>query len=89
MTISLPPEIEGPLSEHARQRGTTPESLALETLRTAFATTTSPSSPEDRTLYDRLAPYVGAVSGSGEASSENCGEHFTDYLVEKRRRGHL
>ena len=31
-TITLPPEIAGPLSDEARRRGTTPEVLALETL---------------------------------------------------------
>ncbi len=34
--ISLPPEIEGPLAEHARRQGTTPEMLAIESLRKMF-----------------------------------------------------
>ena len=36
MIISLPPEIEGPLTEEAQRRGTTPESLVLDSLRTLF-----------------------------------------------------
>jgi hypothetical protein len=35
-TITLPADIEGPLTEEARRRGTTPEGLALETLRLRF-----------------------------------------------------
>lgn len=90
MTITLPPEIEAPLSEQARQYGTTPESLAVETLRKAFATQKiEEPQAHERTLYDRLSPYIGAVEGTGESFSENCGERFTDYLVEKKQRGHL
>jgi hypothetical protein len=90
MTISLPPEIEGPLSAQARRCGTTPESLALETLRKAFAVRdTDESAAQERTMYDRLASYIGVAEGTGESASANCGELFTDYLVEKKRRGHL
>jgi hypothetical protein len=90
MTITLPPEIEGALSEQAKIQGTTPESLAVETLRKALLTSGEPRTPAaDRSLYDRLAPYIGAVQGTGESFSENCGERFTDYLLEKKQRGHL
>ncbi len=36
-TITLPADIEGPLAEEARRRGTTPERLALDALRLRFA----------------------------------------------------
>lgn len=36
MTISLTPELEAALARHARQQGTTPEALAIETLREKF-----------------------------------------------------
>jgi hypothetical protein len=88
MTITLPPEIEAPLAEQARQRGTTPESLAVETLRQAFQKPAE-EPPPGGTLYDALKDYSGVVEGTGESFSENCGERFTDYLVEKKRRGHL
>ena len=85
-TITLPPEIEAPLADAARKKGMTPESLAVETLRQHF----SPSDPDQtETLYDYLAGYIGAVEGTGEALSENCGEKFTDWLVEKRKAGRL
>jgi hypothetical protein len=85
-TITLLPEIEAPLADAARKRGMTPESLAVETLRQNF-----PPSEPDRatTLYDYLAGYIGAVEGTGESLSENCGEKFTDWLVEKRKAGRL
>lgn len=90
MTITLPPEIEGPLAEQARLRGTTPESLVVETLRKAFvAAEAEQASPQEGTLYDRLVGYIGTVEGTGETNSQNCGERFTEYLLEKKRRGHL
>lgn len=90
MNITLPPEIEGPLAEQARQCGTTPESLAVETLRRAFVPPGAEEPPaSERTLHDRLVSYIGAIEGTGENLSENCGDQFTDYLVEKKQRGHL
>ena len=89
-TITLPPEIEMPLSEAARKQGTTTEQLALETLRKSFVPQRNgvPYQPGE-TLYDSLKEYIGAVAGSGEAFSENCGERFTDGLVEKKKAGRL
>ena len=86
-TITLPPEIEASLSDAARQQGTTPEALAVETLRKSFAPKQNGIPPKPgETLYDFIKDYIGAVEGSGEPLSENCGEHFTDYLVEKHRK---
>lgn len=44
---------------------------------------------QPKTLADFLGSYIGAVNGSGENISENCGEKFTDYLIEKHKQGHL
>ncbi len=88
-TITLPPEIAGPLTEEARRRGTTPELLALDTLRLRFVP--SPTQPtEDNpesTLADFLTGYVGLVEGSSEALSERCGERFAEGLpgIESRQ----
>jgi hypothetical protein len=90
MTITLPPEIEGPLAEQARLHGTTPEALAVETLRSAFVAAQGSAAPvQGESLYDHLKDYIGVVSGSGESFSENCGEKFMEGLLEKKRRGHL
>ena len=80
ITISLPPDIEGPLIEEAQRRGTTPELLVLDSLRTLFVPTPDSDEPtgEDATLSDFLAGYIGTVEGSREAFSDNCGPHFAE-----------
>jgi hypothetical protein len=89
-TITLPPEIEAPLADAARKKGTTPQLLAVETLRQRFPPSETPVGPdESQTLYDFLAGDIGVVEGFGEALSENCGERFTDWLVEKHKAGRL
>jgi hypothetical protein len=70
--ITLLPEIEGPPAEEARKRGTTPELLAVDSLRQIFVT-----------LFDFLAGYIGTVNGTVEALSENCGQRFAQGLIEK------
>jgi hypothetical protein len=73
-TITLPPEIEGPLAEEARKQGTTPELLAVGCLRKLFTPSPTVEKPaEAKTLFDFLSGYIGTVSGTTEALSENCG----------------
>jgi hypothetical protein len=88
-TITLPPEIAGPLTDEARRRGTTPELLALDTLRQRFAHESSlpPGNVPESTLADFLTGYVGLVEGSSEALSERCGERFAEGLpgIESRQ----
>ncbi len=89
-TITLPPEVEGPLTEEARKKGTTPELLAIDCLRKLF--TPSPAigaSAKGESLFEFLSGYVGTVNGSTEALSEDCGQHFAQGLVEKQQRGHM
>lgn len=89
VTIALPYDIEEPLSEEARKRGLTPEQLALETLRATFKLSSEGEGREPGTLFDFLAGYIGTIEGSPERLSEDCGQRFTDGLLEKQRRGHL
>ena len=91
ITISLPPDIEGPLIEEAQRRGTTPELLVLDSLRTLFVPTPASEEPtgENATLSDFLAGYIGTVEGSREAFSDNCGQRFAEGLAEKQQRGRL
>ena len=87
-TITLPPEIEGPLREEARRRGTSPELLAIDALRLRFATPAMAGAdiqPEP-TLADFLEGYVGVVEGTTEALSEHCGERFAAGLAENESR---
>lgn len=84
-TITLPADIEGPLAEEARRRGTTPELLALDALRARFTPPVGSLSEEAprANLGDFLAGYVGLVEGSTEPLSERCGERFAQGLVEE------
>ncbi len=89
-TITLPPEVEGPLAEEARKNGTTPELLAVDCLRKLFTSSPTTRTPaEGETLFDFLSGYAGTVSGTTEALSENCGQRFAQGLVEKQQRGHV
>ena len=78
MTISLPPDIEDALAEEAQRLGTTPELLALHSLRKLFVSTpdTDSSTSKAMSLYDFLADYIGTVEGSTEAFSVDCGRRF-------------
>lgn len=89
-TINLPPEVEGPLAEEARKQGITPERLAVDCLRKLFTPSPVVGKPgEGESLFDFLSGYVGTVSGTTEALSENCGQRFAQGLVEKQQRGHV
>ena len=89
-TITLPPDVEGLLIEEARRRGTTAELLAIDALRTLFASLSTEGPPAaGATLFDFLADCIGTVSGTTEALSENCGQRFAQGLREKQQRGRL
>ena len=61
-TITLPPDIETPLAGQARALGTTPEELALRSLRTLFSGQTAPhESAEGDSLFEFL-PGTPALS---------------------------
>lgn len=88
-TITLPPDIEKSLAEQARERGTTPELLAINSLRAIFAPPVPHDGHEGDTLYDFLLGYVGTIDGTTEALSEHTGQRFTEGLVDKQRQGRL
>lgn len=89
-TITLPPEVEGPLAEEAQRQGTTPELLAIGCLRKLFASHLTEGQPaEGDTLSDFLAGYVGTVNGATDPLSEDCGRRFVQGLVEKQPPGRL
>jgi hypothetical protein len=91
ITISLPPDLEGPLTEEAQRRGTTPELLVLDSLRMLFVPTPASEEPtgEDATLSDFVAGHIGTVEGTREAFSDNCGQRVAEGLAEKHQRGRL
>ena len=87
ITITLPLEIEGQLLKEARQQGITPEPLALDYLRERF-TSEKKQEPGNKgaSLFDFLSDHVGVIDGTTEALSENCGQRFSDGLLEQRAR---
>jgi len=88
--ITLPPEVEGPLTEEARRKGTTPELLAVDCLRKQFLSpTTTATAVAGDSLFDFLAGFAGTVEGSAEPLSEDCGQRFAEGLVEKQKRGRV
>jgi hypothetical protein len=100
MEITLPPEIERALKEQARQRGTTPEQLALDTLRQEFvsATPNGAESPAPVEGYANLAEFLdgfigvihsGEVVPGGARMSEATADTFAAALLEKRKQGRL
>jgi hypothetical protein len=85
-TITLPPDIEGPLAEAARQRGMTTERFALDALRRFCAPLPSiEGAPNGGTLFDFLVGYIGTVDGTAEALSENTGRRFAEGLARKHQ----
>lgn len=91
-TITLPDDLDAPLAEQANKKGTTPELLAGDILRQVLA----PPPPQENgnesggSLYDLLQDVIGSVSSGGrETMYVDCGEKFTDGLVEKKSQGRL
>ena len=95
MNITVPTDIEHALVDQARKMETTPERLALDSLRSRFVLSSSETAPaEEDTLADFLSDFIGVLHSSehvpgGANLSEASGKKFADSLVKKRNRGHL
>jgi hypothetical protein len=92
MIIQLTPDIEEALAEEARNLGTTPEQLALDSLRERFVGREAPPSParEPETLADFLCGHLGVLHSSehvsgGARMSEASGKKFTAGLLAQRQ----
>jgi len=90
--ITLTPDIEGALAEEARRQGTTPELLALATLRERFVSPRANEAAAEAhgTLADYLADHIGVLSSAehvpgGAAMSEKCGRVQKANLVRRER----
>ena len=96
LTLTLTPDIEQALTEEAGDRGTTPEILALDSLRQRFVGRRVRES-SDRgagSLAELLDGHLGVLRSSekvpgGARMSEDSGKRFAAGMVEKRRRGRL
>jgi hypothetical protein len=98
MEITLPPEIEEALKKQAGQQGTTPEQLALETLRRQFLAQGESAKPVEGqgkgNLADFLSSFIGVLHSSdfvpgGAKMSESTADTFAAALAEKRKQGRL
>lgn len=98
MELTLTPDVENALSTQALLQQSTPEQLALDTLREVFVV----NSPEQEVapatqpvpLLDFLKEFVGVLRSSEmknkqTVTSENTGKAFTQILTEKRNQGQL
>jgi hypothetical protein len=99
MKITVPPDLERALAARAHQIGTTPERLALDSLRECFPPSESEETDEgsgktQQTLADLLHGYVGILHSNeyvpgGAAMSEDTGKKFAAGLLKKRKSGRL
>ena len=96
MDISVPLEIERVLVEEARRLGTTPELLAVDSLRERFmlSGTEESSIPGQGTLADFLQDHIGVLHSSefiagGARMSEESGKKFAAGMLKKRQQGRL
>jgi len=71
MEITLTDEIEKALVAEAKERGTTPEQLAIESLRREFVHPVQGNNPaeEQGTLADYLSDCIGTLHSSEHARS--------------------
>ena len=87
LMLELSPETEARLRRKAERAG---QSLPDYLLAVAEAEEDEegPDATEG-SAADLFAGRIGRIKGSTEAYSQNCGERFTEYVVEKRKAGNL
>ena len=88
MVITLTPDLEKALAERARKLGTTPETLALDSLRERFAPTPLPKL--QGTMADFLKDFIGVLNSSefvkgGAQMSVDTGKKFSAIVYKKHR----
>ena len=92
MNITLTPDIEQALVDEARRLGTTPEALALDSLRARFVVETSPHVSDDsQTMAEFLEGFIGVIDSEdvtpgGARMSERAHEKFAAGLQERGRK---
>lgn len=96
MDIAVPSELEHVLIAEAQRLGTTPESLAVDSLRERFASSTlSEVSPTNQaTLADFLGEAIGSLHSSeivpgGAQMSAGSGKKFAAGMLKKRQQRRL
>lgn len=93
MTIPMTPELRQALGRAAKEQGTTPETVAYQTLRERLvADDPQTGAIGPRTLADRLAPYIGVLdSGETTPGGARMSKRRADYgkmLLQRHREGY-
>lgn len=87
-SLDLPDPVFDALQQAASASGTTPVGWIVAHLPEPQAN--AEPKKEAKTLADLFEGHIGGVhSGGKERLSENTGEKFTEYLLQKRREGRL
>jgi hypothetical protein len=85
-SLDLPDPVFDALQQAASASGTTP----VGWIAAHLPQSQPESKKEAKTLLDLFEGHVGGVSSGGkDRISENTGEKFTEYLLQKRREGRL
>jgi hypothetical protein len=92
MPIPVTPELHQALGRAAEEQGTTPETVAFETLQERFVSEEQAGSGS-RTLADRLARYIGVLDSGemtpgGARMSERTGSEYGKLLLKRHREGY-
>jgi hypothetical protein len=99
ITITLPPDLERAVAEHAKRQGTTPDLWALDKLnKTVQAESvvepTSEPASGGGSMLDFFSGYAGVVDSSefvpgGAQMSQDTGRKFAEGMLKKRPEGKL
>jgi hypothetical protein len=86
-SLEIPDPIFDALEQAASATGTTPVGWIAAHLPSNAKTS---AGNEAKSLADLLEGHIGTInSGGNEALSQNTGDRFTEYVVQKRREGRL
>ncbi len=87
LVLELSPETEARLQRKAERAG---QSLPDYLLAVADAEAGEEvMNASEGSAADLFAGRIGRIKGSTEAYSQNCGQRFTEYVVEKHKAGNL
>lgn len=96
MVITLTPDLEQALREQAFQQGTSPEQLALASLRERFikSPASKVASNMKGSMFEYLSGYIAVLHSSeyvagGAQMSKNTGKRFAKGMLKKREQGRL
>jgi hypothetical protein len=89
LVVEIPDAARDVLQIYADYEGVSIETLAVRLLLNYDDMADEPDS--EGTLHDRLAPYIGLIPDEGypPTAARDGSELFTDYLVQKKKEGHL